>query len=98
MTRPLTEGEAWRAIAEELLTTGSLGKCWCGTHSARGLCIVVGRWQRAGLISSAIEYDMGSRIDSYLNGQSFAYNTPSVTARAMAALWLAEEAEHGVAP
>ena len=95
--KTLTEAQAWREVARR--DCEGEGPYW-------GLCTAVYQLEDDGLVVDAVCRAMFARLNTYLSGDLWAYKTrgsvwnrrshlPFRPARALAALWLACEAEAG---
>lgn len=87
MTRPLTEGEAWREVAR-MEFDDEIG--------SGGLCFLVADLHDAKAIRTRTREAMYRHIDEHLDGAAWAYENcdpHAHEARCLAALWLAHEAE-----
>lgn len=92
----MTEAEAWREIARAFAEREDAGL------ALAGLCWAAEGLAQIGHISFEDASDMEARVQGYMNHAGFAYHTDLSTfdnafeheARCLAALWLAEEAEH----
>ena len=87
---PLTEAQAWREVARRFVERDDRA-------AGDGLCIAVAEIAREKAISVARYGKMKGRVRSYmLADEHYAYPYPwseHIDARALAALWLACEAE-----
>lgn len=98
----LTEPEAWREIARRLVEDDVY-------NLPLGLCLLVHHLCWDGSIDPSTRRRMGLRVQDYLQGRVYAYAYRTATryesyvnkyreARALAALWLALEAEEEEQP
>jgi hypothetical protein len=86
----MTEAEAWREIARRIVE---------GEWNHQGLCSEAWRLFFGGLITPSVSAMMRVRMRHYVgNNQWWAYRQgTNREARALAALWMALEAEEGAA-
>ncbi len=98
----MTEAQAWRKIASNIVAAN--GMCSCGCRMQGGLCDLIDALIDA-FIDAATVDKMRKRLTAYLGDQLWAYppalhegESYHTTERAMAALWLACESEAGIAP